>query len=118
MNIQKEAAQFSKTKAAIKSNNFKILQADYIKNSISPRDFYNYELLDSKLKNHFWNDGGLCPFHSDNQRGSFRVNLETGAFKCFACGMAGGDIIAFTMALHGVQFVEALMKLARDWGLS
>ena len=91
--------------------------ADYIKRSLPPFDFYRHELPDAPLKRHNWNDGGLCPFHSDNKAGSFRVNLVTGAFKCFSCGMAGGDIVAFVMALYGLQFIEALAKLADDWGL-
>jgi DNA primase len=93
------------------------LDADFIKNLVNPTDFYQHELPSAKLKSHEWNDGGLCPFHSDNKPGSFRVNLVSGAFKCFACGMAGGDVVAFVMALYGLQFIEALAKLAEDWGL-
>lgn len=93
------------------------LNADEIKQSLNPADFYHHELPNAPLKKHGWNDGGLCPFHSDNKAGSFRVNLITGAFKCFACGVAGGDVIAFAMALYGLKFAEALAQLAYDWGL-
>lgn len=93
------------------------LDSDYIKNSILPFDFYSHELTNPKLKTHAWNDGGLCCFHQDNRPGSFRVNLTTGAFKCFACGAAGSDVIAFTMSFYGLQFIEALHKLADDWGV-
>ncbi|WP_052700776.1 CHC2 zinc finger domain-containing protein [Methylocucumis oryzae] len=93
------------------------LRADYIKEAVNPADFYRHELPDARLKQSGWNDGGLCPFHADNKPGSFRVNLQTGAYRCFACDAAGGDVIAFTMALHGLKFVEALAQLARDWGL-
>lgn len=93
------------------------LRVNYIKNSINPFDFYRYELHNVPLKKHAWNDGGLCPFHADNSTGSFRVNLSTGAFKCFACGASGGDLIDFIMTLYGLQFAEALAKLADDWGL-
>ena len=94
------------------------LNADYIKRALSPRDFYRHELPNAKLKKHGWNDGGLCPFHADNTAGSFRVNLITGAYKCFACGVAGGDVVGFAMALYGLKFADALVKLADDWGLS
>jgi DNA primase len=94
------------------------LNVDFIKDSISPVDFYRHELYRAKLNRQDWNDGGICPFHSDNQPGSFRVNLTTGAYKCFACGAAGADVIAFAMALYGLQFIEALAKLAEDWGLA
>ncbi len=93
------------------------LQADYIKHSITPLDYYRHELPDAALKKHGWNDGGLCPFHADNKKGSFRVNIETGAYKCFACDASGGDIIGFTMALHSLCFVEATSQLADDWGV-
>lgn len=109
----RQAARYANTKAATKQN----LNADYIKQTLSPRDFYRHELPAAPLKKHGWNDGGLCPFHSDNKPGSFRVNLTTGAYKCFACGAAGGDVIAFAMGLYGLEFVEALAKLADDWGL-
>jgi DNA primase len=92
------------------------LNADYIKRLLNPLDFYRHELPNAPLKKHDWNDGGLCPFHSDNKPGSFRVNLVTGAYKCFACGMAGGDVVAFVMALYGLKFADALAKLADDWG--
>ena len=93
------------------------LQADYIKRSITPLDFYHHELPEAKFKRHDWNDGGLCPFHSDNKPGSFYVNIETGAYNCFSCGVSGSDIIDFTMNLHGIQFIESLEVLTRDWGL-
>jgi DNA primase len=64
-----------------------------------------------------WVDGGLCPFHADEHRGNFRVNIDTGAFRCFSCGVGGGDIIAFLMKRDGLSFPEALRKLADDWGV-
>jgi len=95
----------------------KKLDADYIKRSLSPLDFYKYELPNAPLKSHGWNNGGLCPFHGDNKPGSFRVNLVTVAFKCFACGMGGVDIVAFVMVLHNLDFVDALHKITDEWGI-
>ncbi len=96
---------------------YQSLSADEIKLALSPFDFYSHELEGFTPKRHGWNDGGLCPFHDDNAKGSFRVNITTGAFKCFSCGTAGCDVVAFVMALYGLQFIEALRKLADDWGL-
>ena len=93
------------------------LNADYIKSSLIPLDFYRHELPNAPFKRQGWNNGGLCPFHNDNKAGSFRINTDTGAFKCFACDTAGSDVIAFTMALYGLQFIDALHKLADEWGL-
>jgi DNA primase len=114
MTQQRKAARYGNTKAATKQN----LNSDYIKQNLNPRDYYRHELPGAILKRPGWNDGGLCPFHSDNRPGSFRVNLTSGAFKCFACGAAGGDVVAFAMAFYALQFVEALAKLADDWGLA
>ncbi|MGZ5573929.1 MAG: CHC2 zinc finger domain-containing protein [Methylobacter sp.] len=100
-----------------RTTNFQKLTADFIKQRLSPLDFYRHELHSAVLKKTGWNDGGLCVFHDDNKPGSFRVNVTTGAFKCFSCGMAGGDIVAFVMSLYGLEFVETLAKLADDWGL-
>lgn len=109
----KKATRYSNTGKA----NSQKTNADYIKRSLNPLDFYSHELPNAPLIKHGWNNGGLCPFHADNKPGSFRVNLTTGAFKCFACGMAGSDVITFTMALYGLKFVEAIYKLADEWGL-
>lgn len=94
------------------------LSADRIKREITPANYYQAALPEITLKRHGWNDGGLCPFHADNSRGSFRINLETGGFKCFSCGAAGGDVIAFEQKRHGLSFPDAIAKLAKDWGLT
>jgi hypothetical protein len=52
-----------------------------------------------------------CPFHDDT-RPSLRVNVETGAFRCMACGAKGGDVLAYHRARHGLSFMQA----ARDLG--
>lgn len=53
---------------------------------------------------------GLCPFHSEKTP-SFMVNEEMGLYKCFGCG-AGGDVIKFLMEIEGIEFREALERLA------
>lgn len=76
------------------------------------------QLLDRfKNKSGGWANAGLCPFHNDNSAGSFRVHLENSAYRCFSCGVKGGDIIAFTMAKHDLSFYEALIQLANEWGV-
>ena len=115
MHSMEKTARYGNTRAVYNKH----LTADFIKTQLSPRDFYPSLLLNLKIKHpDGWNDGGLCPFHDDNRTGSFRINLATGAYKCFACGVSGGDIIAFTMTLYGVQFVDALAMLSEDWGLA
>lgn len=94
------------------------IKSETIKRGISPPDYYRAALPDITLKRHGWNDGGLCPFHADNSRGSFRINTETGGFKCFSCGAGGGDLIAFEQKINGLSFPDAIAKLAKDWGLA
>jgi DNA primase len=93
------------------------LQSNYIKKYIQPVDFYQQQLPSTTFKRNRWNVAGCCPFHDDRNPGSFHVNIQTGAFKCFSCGVAGGDIIAYTMAFHGLGFSEAINQLSMDWGL-
>ena len=51
-----------------------------------------------------------CPFH-DDARPSLRVNVDTGAFRCMACGAKGGDVLAFHRQRHGLSFVQAARDL-------
>jgi DNA primase len=93
--------------------------AEDIKSSISPLEFYRGAIpAKSTAIGHGWVGGGLCPFHDDNNPGSYRVNLDTGAYWCFSCGASGGDIIAYTMAIQDCRFTAALRLLADDWGVS
>ncbi len=58
---------------------------------------------------------GLCPFHSEKTP-SFMVNEEMGLYKCFGCGQ-GGDVIKFLMEIEGIEFREALERLAERAGV-
>lgn len=58
---------------------------------------------------------GLCPFHAEKTP-SFTVNEELGLYKCFGCG-AGGDSIKFLMEIEGIDFLEALKRLADKAGI-
>ena len=95
------------------------MTAETVKASISPRDFYRTELpgMPAPKREHGWTDGGLCPFHDDKHRGNFRVNLDTGAFCCFACGTKGADAISFVQTRHSLSFPDALKALADTWGI-
>lgn len=90
---------------------------DRVKDLVSPYTFYHEELPAMPLpRGGGWRDGGLCPFHNDTRAGSFRVNLDTGAFVCFSCGAKGGDIIAFIQQRDGLSFRDAVGKIADEWG--
>lgn len=75
------------------------------------------EVVGKKVKlksrgNEFW---GLCPFHNENTP-SFSVNDQKGFFHCFGCG-EHGDIVSFLMKTEGLEYKEAVEKLAEDFGI-
>ncbi len=92
--------------------------AENLKEKITSFDFYSRELegIHLKLKPR-WTEAGVCPFHQDNKKGSFYVNLQNGAYRCFSCGAKGGDIIRFVQERYQVDFKDAMQKLRNDWGL-
>lgn len=58
---------------------------------------------------------GCCPFHSEKTP-SFTVSEELGFYKCFGCGV-GGDVIKFLMEIEGIEFLDALERLADRVGI-
>ncbi|HOT37754.1 MAG TPA: CHC2 zinc finger domain-containing protein [Candidatus Latescibacteria bacterium] len=90
-----------------------------LKSAIPPAEFFRVELpgMPPTKRANGWVDGGLCPFHDDHNAGNFRINLDNGAFKCFACGARGGDIIAFVMRRRRVSFPNAIAILRNQWGV-
>ena len=51
-----------------------------------------------------------CKFHGGSD--SMRINTDSGAFACMAgCGARGGDVQAYHMAQHGLEFVQAAKAL-------
>lgn len=50
-----------------------------------------------------------CDFHGGHD--SLRVNTQSGGWCCMACGASGGDVLAFHMQHHGLDFVQAARDL-------
>ncbi|MEC7361177.1 MAG: DNA primase, partial [Pseudomonadota bacterium] len=59
---------------------------------------------------------GLCPFHSEKTP-SFSVVDDQGFYHCFGCG-AHGDAISFLRETDGLDFMEAVERLAEMAGLT
>jgi len=59
---------------------------------------------------------GLCPFHNEKSP-SFTVSEDKGFYHCFGCG-AHGDVIGFVMNSDGLDFRNAVEKLAAEAGLT
>ena len=51
-----------------------------------------------------------CLFH-DDKHPSLSVNIDTGSFRCFACGARGGDVLDFHRLRHELGFVDAAKAL-------
>src|SRR5689334_24644632 len=58
---------------------------------------------------------GLCPFHKEKSP-SFHVNPERGFYHCFGCH-ASGDAIKFVQENEGLEFIEAVKRLAERTGI-
>ncbi len=50
-----------------------------------------------------------CTFHQGSD--SMRINLHSGAWVCMACNAKGGDVLAYHMAAHGLEFINAAKDL-------
>lgn len=82
------------------------------------RDFYEKHLTRFRAAGGGEQASGLCPFH-DDRTPSFSVNIRSGLFNCFACGIKG-NVFQFYMRHKGVDFKTALRelgKLAGAWGV-
>ena len=88
-------------------------------NSI-PRDFIDRLIDDSDIVAVISNYVSLtkkgnnftccCPFH-DEKTPSFSVSPQKSIFHCFGCGK-GGNVLSFIMDFEGLNFVEAVERLA------
>ena len=52
---------------------------------------------------------GACYLHGGSD--SMRVNTASGGWCCMACGAKGGDVLAYHMQIHMLDFVAAARAL-------
>ena len=77
-----------------------------------PRSFYEQELGELGRRSRGWTTPKAgCPFHPSKSKTSFRVNLDSGAFKCFACAAHGGGVIDYVMQRDRIGFKQAVQEL-------
>ncbi|MCC6259691.1 MAG: DNA primase [Anaerolineales bacterium] len=70
-----------------------------------------------KLRHAGKNYTGFCPFHDNKKTPAFVVWPESGTWRCFGQCNEGGDIFKFVMKREGVDFKEAMRKLAARAGV-
>ena len=70
-----------------------------------------------KLRHAGKNYTGFCPFHDNKHSPAFVIWPETGTWRCFGQCNEGGDIFKFVMKREGLDFKEALQKLAARAGV-
>jgi DNA primase len=70
-----------------------------------------------KLRHAGKNYTGFCPFHDNKHTPAFVVWPETGTWRCFGQCNEGGDIFKFVMKKEGLDFKEAMQKLAARAGV-
>ena len=67
------------------------------------------------LKKNGSNWMACCPFHQEKTP-SFSVNPSKGFYKCFGCGK-GGSVYNFLMEIEGLNFPEAIKRVAEMSGV-
>jgi CHC2 zinc finger len=72
-----------------------------------PRAYFDNEEL--RLKGPGTWKTTRCVFHEGSD--SMRVNTGTGSWVCMACGEKGGDVLAYHMKRHDLDFIEAAKAL-------
>jgi hypothetical protein len=85
----------------------------------TPEVFENY-FRESLPRSAEWSPGhnAHCPFH-DDQKPSLFINVETGQFNCFACGIGGNKLVTFEMQLLDTDDVqEAWGSVAKKIGFN
>jgi DNA primase len=70
-----------------------------------------------KLRKSGRNHTGFCPFHANKHTPAFVVWPETGTWRCFGECNEGGDVFKFVMKKEGIDFREALTRLAKRAGV-
>lgn len=70
-----------------------------------------------KLRHAGKNYTGFCPFHDNKHTPAFVIWPESGTWRCFGQCNEGGDIFKFVMKREGLDFKDAMQKLALRAGV-
>jgi 5S rRNA maturation endonuclease (ribonuclease M5) len=84
-----------------------------LKPRIPVKEYFFSELGSPKQKNGN-SQVFFCKFHDDKGTPNLTI-FDDGGYKCFACEVAGGDVIDFHMRLHGTTLPITLEYLAKKY---
>ena len=73
-------------------------------------------LPNGRREGHFW--VALNPTRPDRSLGSFKVDLRTGAWRDYATGDGGGDLVSLYAYVYGLKQGEALQLVEQQAGVS
>jgi hypothetical protein len=76
-----------------------------------PRSFYEKELGKLGRPNRKGWASADPPCHESKSKKSFVVNLRSGSYRCWGCGIKGGDVIDFLRWREGYSFKRACQVL-------
>ena len=92
-----------------------MIPQSFIQELLSRIDIVDYVNKVVPLKKAGKNFMACCPFHNEKTP-SFTVNQPKQFYKCFGCG-ASGNAIGFVMQYEGLNFPEAVRRLADTVGM-
>ena len=85
---------------------------NFIDDLISRLDIVDVVSARTRLKKAGKNYSACCPFHNEKTP-SFTVSPDKQFYYCFGCG-ATGSALKFVMEFDGLEFPDAVEKLAGD----
>jgi DNA primase len=88
---------------------------NFIDDLISRLDIVDVVSARTRLKKAGKNYSACCPFHNEKTP-SFTVSPDKQFYYCFGCG-ATGSAVKFVMEFDGLEFPDAVEKLAGDLNL-
>jgi len=87
---------------------------DDVISKIDVSSYYSKYIQWEEQKGKNWK--ALCPFHQET-KASFFVEIDSGKWICMGSCGEGGDIIAFHMKYHNIDFNTAIHQLADEVGV-
>lgn len=78
----------------------------------SPTEYYKDQFKSTEFnKKNEWIKVN-CIFHEEKTP-SLHLNTKFGGFKCFGCGIKGGDIIEFHKKRYNLTFKQCIKELTK-----